>query len=324
MTRALADSMTLHPALDRALGAYPAPTARRAAAALHTILHDRIAKDGARAWSSSRLTGDGFPVEISFATCDGRLRYTADPSDPSVEPQRRLENAIERINSLSPMSVPSSVFAELSRINCLGQPLYGAWIGGRHGPVDDEYKIYVEVPDGSATGDDPGSIPCALPPPRLPDRAAELRIIAYSPVSQQYEAYFRVKSLSPHHVPRLLAPCKLQARSDEVLQYLVQSYGHSLRDKFPGECAGVSYSGRSSEGPRIATLFFYARSFWGSDARIRRAFCRLSREMASDDSQYQQVTAPLADRESWKTYHGLLGITLAADQQLAVSIGVRP
>lgn len=328
MTRAADDVEILHPALDRALGAFPEPIAARAAHALRVVLHDRVATDGTRAWSSSRLTGDGFPVEFGFSTTDDRLRYTVEPGHSSADPRSRLDIAIGLLESLASSGLPADVIAACRRMHSLGRLSYGAWLASRHGLVDDEYKIYVEMPDRGASCEDPGFMPFDLPPPRLPDRPVKLRMIAYSPAPGRYEVYYRIRSLAPYHIPRVLAPCGLETRSDELLSYLAEAYGFSLRDKLPGESVGVSYSsgsiGSPDEWPSIVTLFFYARSLWGSDARIRRTFGRLSRELAWDDSCYQRVTAALASREICMTRHGLLGVALARNRRLSLSIGVRP
>ncbi len=137
-------------------------------------------------------------------------------------------------------------------------------------------------------------MPLEYPQPRLPDRIAKLRMIAYSPASQQWEVYYRVKSLAPYHVPRVLAPCGLDSRTEELLDYLTQAYGHSLGVRLPGPSVGVSYSMRSPENPQSVTLFFFARVFWGADARIRQRFGRFSNALGWDDSRY-----PRGSRQTW-------------------------
>src|SRR5262245_27962380 len=101
----------IHPALDRTLDGFPADMASRAATALRSLLHDRIAADGERAWSSSRLTGDGFPVEMTFTTADDRLRYTVEPGSAAATPRQRLDTVIQLVNTLGPAPLPEGVKA---------------------------------------------------------------------------------------------------------------------------------------------------------------------------------------------------------------------
>lgn len=324
MIRVLADKGAQHPAIDRALSAFPEDSARRAAAALEKMMYERIATDGERAWSSSRLTGDGFPVEFTFTTADDLLRYTVEPASLHVTPQRRFDTAIRLINSLGPFAIAEDMIAALRTTQNHGDLCYGSWLGGRHGPDHNEYKIYVETPDADTACDALEARLFAFPKPSLPDRVANLRMIAYLPASQQWEVYFRVKSMAPHHIPRVLAPCGLDARAGELLSYITSAYGYSLGDRLPGPSVGVSYSMRSPENLQSITLFFFARVLWGADARIRKEFGRLSRKQGWDDSRYQKITAELASSTIWTTHHGIFGINLTRNGQLSLSIGVRP
>lgn len=311
---------TLHPALEQALAVFPDGVARRAAAALRMMLHERMATGDARAWSSSKLTGDGFPVEFAFTTADDRLRYTVEPASWQDSPQRRLDMAIDLLSALASSTIDEEMISRWRRAQSQGRLHYGAWLAGRHGPVDGEYKIYVEAPDTDA-GD---SLPGVYPRPRLPDRAPKMRMVAYSPDAKQHEVYYRIQSLAPYHMPRVLAPCGLEARSQELLSYLTEAYGHALGERLPGASVGVSYALCSQAEPHSVTLFFFARVFWGADARIRQMFGRCSRAMNWDDSRYQQITAELVSHHTWMTQHGILGVTLARDGRLYLSIGVRP
>lgn len=316
---------TLHPALNRALDSFSASTRQRAATALRAALRERVQTDGERAWTSSRLTGDGFPVEITFTTADNRLRYTVEPASVYQSPRSRVQTAFQLINALDSHVVPDEVITVLKRIQDQGTLQFGAWLGGRHTDEDSEHKIYVEVPDGETGSVAIAGLPFAYPQPALPDRDVTLRMIAYSPTSRQWEMYFRVKSLAPYHLPRILAPAKLNERSEELLCFVSEAYGHPLRERLPGESVGVSYTLRAEDHtPQSVTLFFFARVFWGGDARIRHRVSTLAKQLNWDDTRYQQLTSPLETRRSWMTYHGILGITLAGNGQFALSIGVRP
>src|SRR5262245_66649866 len=101
MTSAPAASGILAPALDRVLEAFAENIADRGRTSLGEILYDRVCASDSQAWTCSRLTGDGFPVEINFTSADDRLRYTAEPASWSIEPQHRCDRAIQLVHSLS-------------------------------------------------------------------------------------------------------------------------------------------------------------------------------------------------------------------------------
>ena len=66
----------LHPSVDGALRVYPQGVAHKARPVIRALLLPRV--EGARPdrWGGSRLTGDGFPFELSFCSGDARLRVT--------------------------------------------------------------------------------------------------------------------------------------------------------------------------------------------------------------------------------------------------------
>lgn len=315
-----AGTRTLHPAIDQALGAFHADEACRAVAALQIMLRARTGTDDPRAWSSARLTGNGFPVEFAFTTADDRLRYTVEPAGPDDGPRRRFEVAAGLLGMLSGSDLPEEPADALRWLQSRRELTYGAWLGGRHGPTDDEFKIYVEAPEA----DGPDELPFDLPRPHPSGGIPRRRMIAYSPTARQYEVYYHLDALESYQLPRLLAPCGLESRTEELLDYLVEAYGRSFRAGQLGKSVGVSYTARASGEARSVTLFFFAGAFWGSDARIRQEFGRLSRAMGWDDSRYQRLTAELATCQTWKTFHGIFGVTLGRGGHLSISAGVRP
>ena len=174
--------------------------------------------------TSSRLTGDGYPVELSFTTTDDRLRYTAEPASWCVASQHRLDKVIQLLNSLAFSAIPEDVIAAFQCMQTRGNLDYGAWLGGRHGPTDNNYKIYVETPDAASPCDANEAMLIKYPQPRLPDRVAKLRMIAYSPAIKRWEVYFRIQAMAPHHIARVLAPCGLESRAEDLLRYISDAY----------------------------------------------------------------------------------------------------
>jgi hypothetical protein len=316
------DVIALPTAIQRALAAFPEDVAARAATTLRVILHERLIASDPHSWTTSTLTGDGFPVELTFTTADDRLRYTVEPLSWQDTPQRRLEVAILLVNWLAASTVPDEIANSWRRAQQRGSLRYGAWLGGRHGftEQDDEFKLYVERPDDGEV--QTGSV--QIPRPRLSDRAVTLRMVAFSPVSERHEAYYRIPSLAPHHLPRVLEPCGLESRSRDLLDFLTDAYGHSIRERIPGASVGVSYTTTATGEPLSVSLFLFARVFWGADSRIRERFGQHARTIGWDDSRYQPITTALESHHTWTTQHGILVVTLARDGQFHLSIGVRP
>lgn len=317
------DCPALHPAIRAALDAHPAAAAARARTALAVLMRDRSTATCPQAWSSSRLTGDGFPFEIAFATIDGDLRYTAEAAGPAIAPGGRLAAALDRLRKLGTV-VPAQAIALTRRLQTAGRMTYGAWVGGRHDPIRDDYKLYIEVPGGDAACRSGSLEPIGMRPPRLPDRSPMLRMVSYASAAKRWEAYYRIRSATADHLPRLLAPCGLEARAKELADFLADAYGQPFRDKLPGASVGASYATTSDGKASVFTMFFYGRVFWGSDARIRRKFRHWADRAGWDATAYERVTAPLASRDGWTTHHGLLGFSVAEAGPVALSIGVRP
>ena len=75
------------------LGAFPEPVASRAGGLVRALLAARAHNTTLDGWRGSRLTGDGFPFELSFCTADDRLRFTVEPGRADLEPEKRLDVA---------------------------------------------------------------------------------------------------------------------------------------------------------------------------------------------------------------------------------------
>ena len=309
-----APCVLIQPAIDHALSACGLPIATQAADIIRVLLADRLASSEPRAWRSSRLTGDGFPFEIAFCTADDRLRFIAEPGSHDLEPHQRLDVASELIGLLSDDQLPVDVLNELRAMQSEAPMQYGAWIGCRVSEERTVFKLYAEVPPGR-------TLPLDYAPLELSDRRIAPRMLAYSPAKREFESYVRVPSLEPCHLTAVLAPIGMQAKAPWLIEFLEEAYGYSMRGRLPGPSVGVSYV----MGPACAiTLHFYARALWGSDARIRRNFARLAQSFGWDTSAYLSLTEPIATRESWQTFHGIVGVTLTHSAETSLTIGLRP
>ena len=303
----------IHPAIDHALAAFPARDAREAAKAIACACGERLASDAPDAWGGSRLTGDGFPFELSFSTLDPRLRFTIEPGGRWLALSERLEAAAIVVATIAGSPVPGATLAGLRAMQADAPLAYGAWVGCRVGPNGTQAKLYVEVPRIA-----PFHVESLL----LDEREVTPRMLAYSPSTHSFEAYCRVPSLEPRHLAAVLQLVDGEARVPWLHDFITEAYGHRLSGRLPGPSVGVSFVRHAAE--KRVTLHFYARAFWGSDAGIRRGFSRVARAAGWDDTAYLRVTAPIAHRDEWRTCHGLFGITLDAAHRISLGIGLRP
>jgi hypothetical protein len=306
------ESPAIHPAIGHALAAFAPAIAQRAASAIRCALASRLGAGG-KAWGGSRLTGDGFPFELGFATADDGLRFTIEPGAAELAPRERLAVAAGIARRVGGVPVAAEVVQGLQEMQSEGPLAYGAWIGCRVGPAGTRCKLYVEVPRGA---------PLRAGRLELADREATPRMIAYTPSTGIFETYCRVRSLEPRHLPAVLALAQAEGCAARLLDFIEETYGHRVRGRLPGPSVGVSYL--AGDAADRVTLYFHARSIWGSDAAIRRGFPRVARTGGWDDEAYLRVTAPIAERDDWRTYHGLFGITIDASGRMALAIGVRP
>jgi len=304
----------LRPEIDHALCAFPRAVAERGRRVLARLLRARLDDEQSKAWDGSRLTGDGYPLELSFCSSDARLRCTVEPGRATLPASERLGAALAALASAGER-IETPVATELRAVQSDAPLAFGAWIGCRVSWDSAVSKLYVELPPGRVSA-------MQHLPPALADRVAVPRMLAFVPATETFETYFRVPALEPRHLRAVLAPAGREDDAARLLELVERAYGHRVRGRLPGPSVGVSYS--SDAAQHCVALHFYARALWGSDARIRRGFARLASAFAWNDETYLRVTEPLAARESWKTYHGMLSIALGASSRMSVSVGLRP
>jgi hypothetical protein len=161
-------------------------------------------------------------------------------------------------------------------------------------------------------------------PPRLYQGAAQLTMIATEPAVGRIELYLRTRELELVTLPLLLEAAGLRSRAGEVIDFIEEAYDHRLAGRIPGGSAGFSYALIPGSCEVVFTLYLFTRMLWGGDARIRRCFTERLRTAGQDPAAYRELTAPLAERDVYHTYHGLLGFTLAPAAPIHLSLGVRP
>jgi hypothetical protein len=259
--------------------------------------------------------GDGFPVEFSFCTADDRLRFTVEPGSPAADPATRLDVALELLDRLEGPCIAADVVDRIKTMQ-YGWPLkYGAWIGGRVSSEGSALKLYIEIPEGYPVGE------WSRARLGLADGAASAQMVGCVPGRDGIELYFHAPTLEPRHVPAVLGAAGLDQRADEFVDLVAETYGWGIRGRLPG-LIGMSYMlGPQITGP--VSIHFVARGLWGTDARIRESFLRLAARTRWKPDAYLHASAPMAERDVWQTYHGIVSITVGP-ADMAFTIGLRP
>ena len=276
------------------------------------------------AWEFSGLTYDGFPVEFAFSAADDTIRYVAEVSGPEVDSKERLDIAERKLASLGSVPIPKEVSEFLHKVQSSGQLQFGAWIGGRHGPRGDRYKIYAEVPR-SCTDECKYLISDMLGGGSLlPGRQPRFLMIGYEPAKSRLELYFSITGLELWEIERLHSLAGMRSRWPEFLDLIEDVYGYNPDLVLSQSRVGFSFSAQDGEGPITFTLFKSARSIFGSDHCIRSHMLRLAEVNSWDLGCYEALSLPVAERSGWETRHGIISFVAQPNGQPTLSITIRP
>jgi len=261
LTRPALDSSSGAAAIHYSLNAFQAsgtPGAARARRALVDLLAPLASSVWPEvSWSFSRLTGDGYPFELTCCTVP-HTRYTLEVGPPELPDHQRLPLALALLTAAGGRTDVQSAAAltELQR----GRPLrYGAWLSGRHTQTADVYKAYAEVPAGT-------SWTTAAPLLSTLPFGSCCRMVGLSSDGSQ-ELYFRVPTLSWDDLELLCGRYGLQ-RHLLALTSLIRRL--SGRTALPPTPTGLSVTLRSNQVQAVA-LIVAVRDLIGGTARHGRS-----------------------------------------------------
>lgn len=301
-----------------------APHLARAAAAHRELLAGvRASVWPEVAWSFSRVQPGGCPLEITFSTASEAVWAVAEIAGPEMAEGQRLARAALLLETLG-QPLPPARLEELgllqgSRPSALR---WGAWLGARHAPDGDRYKLYAEIPPGEASESflrrhaaHPGG------DLRLGERA-HLNSVG-ADATGRIEVYYGVHGMEAGDLARLLSAAGQPGRAREVLDLLDSLAEGRAEAALARSTWGFSLS--AAPGGRLDAFTFYkpARHFLGGDRRVRdrllslagparlRAYRRLTRSLSGSPGD-----APLC--------HLLLAILAVAGRPLELRIGVDP
>lgn len=348
--------------LDRALARYEAESphlAARATAALERLLSGITASKWPEvAWRFSRLTADGYPVELSFASTGESIRYTLEAAGPECDPAARLDRALAQIKGLSgeaqamapitglpgearglapitglsgearvgasPLS-RSAAMERLRSIQSEGRLDYGAWVGVRHGPKDDAFKLYAEIPKGGSLAADDWMRELLGERPLLPNRSPVLRMVGIDTAAEVIELYYRADHLQPWEIRRMTGVIGMAEQADELLGLVEDLTERSAARQLPFTQTGFSVSiGLNGGTPGAFSLFCPAGHVLGGDNRIRQRLLDFAQLRDYPFRHYAALSAPLTDREGPPTRHGMLSFVAAPGVKPLLHIGLRP
>ncbi len=270
------------------------------------------------------LTGDGFPLEVSFSGLDPNLRLTLDFMPDRYPPATRLSEVADFLERSKGCEIPGSLLRIMTRLQYAPATQYGAWLGARFKKGTTQYKLYSEV--NLASTDEQAALlkQLGFTVPVRSRGNLSVRMLAYTPRSGQLEVYFKGQDIALYELPQLLKESGQAGQSDELLAYIERLYGHPLSERFPGQSIGLSYA-RAADGQQQGfSLFLPARQFWGSDARCRVKLSEFLPAGGTVRERYRRITRGLKQRNGCLTHHGMLGFVLAKEDRPQLNIGLRP
>jgi hypothetical protein len=292
---------------------------RRAAAALEIILDRwRLTREGPFV---SKLTGDGFPIELVFSSLETAIRYTCEVAGPAMAPRKRLECAC---GLLEGFQQPSRFPLAKLQDGCTNLS-WGAWLGGRHTATSDRYKVYAEIPE-QLTPSARSELSEALGRYHavLESHAYACRIAGFDPVSGKIELYFRGRALAPQELRGLLHFSGLADREERLLCLLEEATQRPARVRLPGTQHGFSISLEPAGEVETFSFFVFARSLFGADPNTRSALLTLSKRQGWNLDHYAAVSAFLQRQQGRGPRHGIVAFIVERRNLPGISVGLRP
>jgi hypothetical protein len=298
------------------------------------------------AWRFSRITGDGFPVELTFSSADDGIRYTTEIGGPEMPTSARVAAAQRWTKGPGDEGTKGrgddrpGVGAALVAARRPGtkgrgdegtrgpgdqgtkgpgdqgttgrgdeidaQLRWGAWGGGFHDGVVNRRKMYVETTSGTPAW---SWLPCR----------STLRFVGMTKGSNDREYYFRHDNLTIAEAGRLMCGAGLRECAAPLFEAISKTLPWPTDDRLLRADAGFSIV-----AGHAVSLFTYARRVWGSDASIRRAVLRLAERRGWDVGLYDDVTRSLQHADGYLTHHGVLAWIAAPERPIELRISVRP
>ena len=315
MTRPALDAPAGDSAIQYSLKALQASGTPGVARARRALVH-LLAPQSSSAWPEvswrfSRLTGDGYPFELTCCTVP-HTRYTLEVGPPELPDHQRLPLALsllraagERADVQSSDGRSAAALTELQQ----GRPLrYGAWLSGRHTNTADSYKAYAEVPVGASWA-------AAAPLLGALPFGSHCGMVGLASDGSQ-ELYFRVPALTWEDLELLCGRHGLQRHLPALTSLLLLLSGRTVLPPTPTGLSVTFHSGRLQS----IALIVAVRDLIGGDGAAQTVLARFF----PPQSGYARVSQTLAGRAGPLTHHSALSFALTAAGLQGVSVGLRP
>ncbi len=288
----------------------------RAAEQARFVLNRVSADLAASAWPEmafrfSSLTNTGFPVEFAWSSRDPSLRFTFEVAPAETPDENRLPKALKFLAELGVEGFHAAHDLQKAQI---GVPLsFGAWVGARCSGVHESYKIYVEMPPGSANDAWVQSI--------LDTAAIPLRVpsLVWRMAGLDAEGGIELYARAPNLDSTTLRALVLQLSADPNT-FLVPMRG-LVRQEGPPTASGVSFAFDACGAFAGLTLFVFAKHLYASDSCARVALLALGKAYGVDTVLYEALCEGEEDGR-WR--HGMIGIGLQRGGAVWLQAGLRP
>jgi hypothetical protein len=300
-------------------------TAARAESALRLLLDDLLRSTNPAALHASSLTRLRCPFEPAFASWAPGIRYTVDPAPPEIPAINRLDYALALLTKLGVKAPAQTRLQPLRSFQTRGNLSFGAHLGARHTAATDNYKLYVEIPseavlEANTWADDLLGSSAILTDP---DRNARPVLAGFDLASSSLEVYYRIENMHPLEIATLLGRTCMSDRAPELLSTLTRSQRWPHSHRLPGQTWGFSYS-RQVDGSIIFSLYTFTGTLFGPDGWARESILRLADEQDWCLDDYKEASRPLANSRALPGHHGILGLMIAPDAELAAWVGLSP
>ena len=278
-------------------------------------------------WHGGTLNGDGAPVEFTFSTLDDALRYTVEIVGPGIVPAARLDRIGQLLGEIGAPQAGLRLIEDFAALQGQGTLRWGGWLGVRHHPCGDAFKLYAEVPPDAADRAAPLLPDGVEPRLRLAGaRQARIAAVGHTLGTDRREVYY---ALSPGAMTRaelaeMLAPVGLSGRAAALIDAARRLMIGGGRGGLPDIEYGLSLSTRSGGKEPVASLFAFAGELLGGDGIVRMQTLAAAERQGWSLGCYAAMTAPIARRIDRCNHHNVIAVIAGQKPVLGMHFSLSP
>lgn len=269
--------------------------------------------------AESRLTTKGLAIEYAIVWPWHSVRCTVDVL-PTATPDKRTARSIQLIG---PFHDSFQQLIALDLMNGQAQPMlrYGAWVGVREERDSLKTKLYLEV------------IPTRKPGffetlgvayDRLASFGVRPVMVGLPIDKGGVEVYFRLARLDRPFLTWLLTHFGFPDRTQAVFTRLEELCDSRLSGSLEWSSLGCSISWSRERTVESVTVYSFASSAIGSDARVRKNVMRLGKAHNWDMSLYDKLSLEATGITDLNTFHGMIGVVAGLTGDVHFTTGISP